>query len=166
MKKWTWSLLLLFAVPMTVSADTTREEIVKLAKAGIGDEVIMAFLRQNPLPDKLTSDDIIELKKAGVSDRVLNAMLATPAVEKRPAPVKVAPQPRTVEKVYVTAPRTVYYTSPAPVTYSYSRPTYPSYTYRSYSYRNNGCGPVRYSNYYTPRYSRSGRYSFGVNWCW
>ena len=41
--------VLLFAVPMTVSADTTKEEIIKLAKAGISDEVITAFGRTGPL---------------------------------------------------------------------------------------------------------------------
>ena len=45
--------------------DATVEDVIKLSKAGISDEVIISFLKlRDPL--KLSANDIVELKKAEV----------------------------------------------------------------------------------------------------
>ena len=195
MAKWSLVLALFFSIPLTASADTTKEEIIKLAKAGISDEVIITFVKRNPLYSDLTSDDIIELKKAGVSDNVLSSLLAK--TEPAPAPVQkeeqtevfpgTTPRTRIVEKVYVQEPRTVYYNYPTqrqsyytypsqrrtyytyPTTRYYTPSYYSSYSYPSNSYRryrSSRCGPTSYSPYYNSTTYRSGNWSFGVNWLW
>lgn len=166
MKKLSISLALLAGFPLAAAADVGKEDIIKLSKAGISDDVIIAFIRANGPAKTLTSDDVVELKAAGASDKVLSAILTpqTKVVEqpqpKREEPSVVIPQPETrvVEKtVYVNSsyPRYVYYDDCD----SY----YPSYTYYS------SCSP-RYS-YYSPRscdtyYRPSRRYGWGVSWCW
>ena len=184
MARWSWVLVLFFSIPLTASADTTKEEIIKLAKAGISDEVIITFVKKNPLYSDLTSDDIIELKKAGVSDKVLSSLLAR--TEPAPAPVQkeektevfpgTTPRTRIVEKVYVQEPRTVYYTYPTQRRTYYTYPTtryytpsyytshYPSYNYRRY--RSSRCGPTYYSPYHNSTTYRSGNSSFWINWVW
>jgi hypothetical protein len=62
-------------------ADIGKEELKKLARAGISDEVILSYVRsQGPLA-KFSADDVIELKKAGLSDGLLGTLvsLAEPA---------------------------------------------------------------------------------------
>jgi len=134
---------LVFAAPGLASAQTSKEDLMKLAKAGLSEEVLIAFVRSNGAVDKLTSDDLIELKEAGLTDKVLASLLAPPE----------PPKARVVEREsnYVAAaPRTVYVEQPYSVGY------YPSVSYSigwcasHYSY--DRCG---YSSSYYPSYNRS-----------
>ena len=60
--------------------------ILKLVKAGIGEEPIVAMVNAQPGKYALSSDDVIALKKAGVSDKILAAMIARGGTAKRSAP--------------------------------------------------------------------------------
>lgn len=54
----------------------TNEDVVKLSKLGIGEEAVIAKVRQAPTVDfKLETDDLAALKAAGVSGKVIAAML-------------------------------------------------------------------------------------------
>jgi hypothetical protein len=138
-------LALIFAAPGLASAQTSKDDLKKLAKAGLSDEVLIAFVRSHGGADKLSSDDLIELKDAGVSDKVLASLLAPPD------------EPRTKiverERVVTEAPTTVYVERPASVVY------YPSVSYSigwpSYSYYYDRCG---YSSYAYRPYYRSWSY--------
>jgi hypothetical protein len=86
--------LLLFAVPsfaqapsaqdgpLQTNTDTPRvhlvanDDIIRMAKAGLGDDVIVQTIQLKPGHYDTTPDDLIALKTAGVSDRVIAAMEA------------------------------------------------------------------------------------------
>jgi hypothetical protein len=70
--------------PMTV------DDVIKLSKAGLSDDVIIAQIKKRPQPFDLSTDQLIQLKSAHVSDRVIQAIMgaqltATPPSEKSSA---------------------------------------------------------------------------------
>src|SRR5438045_3320323 len=72
-------LVLCLAVGVAVQAEEktlSNAEVLKLVKLGIGDDVVLAKIRQAPTVDfKLETDDLGSLKAAGVSGKVIAAML-------------------------------------------------------------------------------------------
>jgi len=72
------------------------QDVVRLSRSGISDQVILSQIRNTGATYNLTADQIISLKNQGVSQPVINALLsggaATPAAA--PAPV-VVPMPST-----------------------------------------------------------------------
>jgi hypothetical protein len=54
----------------------TNESVVKLAKAGMGDDLIINMVNTQLSSFSLTTDDVIALKTGGVSDKVISAMVA------------------------------------------------------------------------------------------
>lgn len=64
----------------------TKEEIIKMSKAGIPDTVIIGKIQKSASIFKLEVADIIALKKAGVSDKVIEAMVNTEMSEGRATP--------------------------------------------------------------------------------
>ena len=129
------------------------QEVLKLSRAKVGEETILAYINRATTSFDLTADDMVYLKEQGVTDRVLNSMLAqrpiaTPSVNQQPTPAPApaggnqqvltapgVPQAPTVvyqqtpTVVYQQAPPTVIETSP---TYVYSEPYYNSYGYYPY----------------------------------
>jgi hypothetical protein len=63
------------------------EDIVKLSKAQIGEEVIAGFIRNSGSTYSLSPKDVIYLRDQGVSDRIVNTML-----EHRTAPEMTSDQ--------------------------------------------------------------------------
>ena len=64
------------AIAQEAQRAVTNEDIVNMAKSGVGEQTIILLI-QKAAPKFVTSPDaVIELKKAGVSDAVLNAMLS------------------------------------------------------------------------------------------
>ncbi len=61
----------------------TKDEIIKLSKEGVGEEVIIAKIKMDRPAFVLSADDILDLKKQGVSDKVIAAM-----IEMKPADAK------------------------------------------------------------------------------
>ena len=155
MKKFALAFATLAALPMAAAADVSKEDIRKLVGAGVGDEVIVSFIRANGPVHKLSADDVVELKQAGASERVLGALMS-------PAPAAPARRVEAVERpVYV--PQTTYVTSTPYYYDSYYYPSnyyygscYPSYYYPRYSY-SSYCGPS-YRAYYG--YSGYGGYRY------
>lgn len=66
--------------------ELTKDDIVRLAKEGVSDDVIVAKIRQEKKGFALSPDDILALKKSGVSDKVLEAMMAQEAKPEEPRP--------------------------------------------------------------------------------
>jgi hypothetical protein len=54
----------------------TNASIEKMAKAGLGDDVIVSMIQSQPGHYELTPDTLISLKKDGISEKVLAAMAA------------------------------------------------------------------------------------------
>ena len=52
-------------------------EVKAMAKAGLGDNVILSHIRKSQTVYYLTTAEIIDLKKCGVSDRVIDFMINT-----------------------------------------------------------------------------------------
>jgi len=90
MKRFLLALGTVCALGATAFADIGKEELKKLARAGISDDVILSYVRSKGPVTKLSADDIIELKAAGLSDGLLSTLvsLAEPAPSKpaEPAP--------------------------------------------------------------------------------
>jgi len=59
----------------SAAAGLEADDLVRMAKAGVGDEVILAQMRAARARFALTADEIVRLKKEGVSDAVLKAMI-------------------------------------------------------------------------------------------
>lgn len=53
----------------------TNESILKLVKAGLGEDTIISMVNTQPGKYSLGADDIIALKTAGVSEKIITAML-------------------------------------------------------------------------------------------
>ncbi len=64
----------------------TVEDVVRLAQAGMSDDVILAQIRAKHQSFDLTADQLIQLKSAKVSERVIRVMLDMPGADSaRPA---------------------------------------------------------------------------------
>lgn len=131
---------------LSAFADVTKEELKKLASAGVSEDVILSYIRANGPVVKLSSDDLVELKQAGLGDRVLTAAASgtAPSVS-APAP---ASAPATLVETRVVSPPVTYYYS------GYDRPYYssPSYSFGAYYYS------PSHSNHYSHRSSHYGHH--------
>ena len=56
------------------SDESAKEQIIKMAKAGLPDDVIVAKIRSDRMAAKVQVADLLSLKVAGVSDVVLRAL--------------------------------------------------------------------------------------------
>jgi hypothetical protein len=68
----------IISTPATATAPSNNPqvgEVVKLAQAGVGDSILMAYVTNSPSAFKLSSDDIVYLNDLGVPQTVINAML-------------------------------------------------------------------------------------------
>jgi hypothetical protein len=105
------------------SASTGYDDLVKLVKSEVTEEVLVAYIDTYPAAFALTPDNIVELKKLGASDKVISAAIQhrmktaqapaqnsdSPAEAPQPAPAQAAtPQPAPQP-----APTVVYQTVPA-----------------------------------------------------
>ena len=122
-----------------------QEEVVRMAKAGLSDAVIIEKLKTDGVASRLTSDQIVSLKNEGVSDAVVEAMVSAPVV----------PASKTVEYVYYPSDYPYYYG------YGYGYPYYSGWYgagwyggYYPYGYYHGWHYPYS-SRYYGPSYSHA-----------
>lgn len=76
------------ARPTAAASGLTAEDVMKLAKAGLSEDIIIQQIRKNGRAFDLSTDQLIALKAANVSDRVVEAML-DPSNAGLPAPVGI-----------------------------------------------------------------------------
>lgn len=150
------SLVLLAAAPGFAAAQATKEDLKKLAKSGVSEELIIAYIKANGYQGRPSSDDLIELKAAGIGDEVLTALLSPP---------EAAPPATTVERPVVASgtwsvsvsnvsPASHYTPACRPYYTGYiSRPYYSPYYYGPYYY-GRGCHRPYYSTYCGSSYAR------------
>jgi hypothetical protein len=72
----------------------SKEDVIALTKAGIGNEVIIKMINTTGSTFRLHTPDVIELADSGVTDTVIHAMLQADGSsrrEDRPAPVGYYP---------------------------------------------------------------------------
>lgn len=138
MKYIPWTIAALFALAAPAMAqEASKDDVIKLARAGISDGVIVAFLDARGGVPLLTADDIVELKSAGVSDTVIAHMMTTappPRSTSEKTRVVTAERPSATgcgsAGVVWATPRYVDYYLPEYYGYSW----FPSYGYRTYGY--------------------------------
>jgi hypothetical protein len=93
-----WAAVALFAALCGAQSSLTNDAVIKMVKAGLGEDIIVSTIKTQPAQFATSADDLIALKKAGVSDRILSAMLdrgnapAAPAASGNPL-VAAAPAP-------------------------------------------------------------------------
>ena len=81
---------LLFATP--ASAETlTNEQIVRMAAAGLGDQVLIAKIKASDNKFDTSTDGLLALRKKGVSNAVIAAMIAADAAAPGTAAVAFRP---------------------------------------------------------------------------
>lgn len=89
------ALLLTSGILLAQSA-LSNDSITKMAKAGLGDDTIVAMIKSQPGTYQVDSDSVIQLKKDGVSDKVIGAMIeknsggSTPNAAPSPAPTSLS----------------------------------------------------------------------------
>lgn len=83
-------LLSLAALPLFAVRSTTVDDVIRMHNAGLGDEVIIAFVAAPHEPYDVTPVDIEAMQKAGVSRAVIDAVLAAA----KPAAASTAGEPR------------------------------------------------------------------------
>ena len=74
----------------------TNDAVIKMTKAGLGEEIILGSIKAQAGQFSTTPDDLIALKSAGVSDKVIAGMfekaaVAAPAKLAVPAPAAAGP---------------------------------------------------------------------------
>ncbi len=87
-KSYVVALSLLAALCLAVLAQETltNESIIKMVKAGLGEDLILSMVNAQPGKYALGVDDMIALKGAGVSDKILSAMAKKLPAGSAPAP--------------------------------------------------------------------------------
>lgn len=135
MKRLLWIAPLCLALITSSAHANLADEILVLAQNNVSEDVMIAFIKENPRGvSRLTANDIIKLKEAGVTDRLVTSLIAkmgvgAPAGQEQPAAAPVfAEQPQGLA-TEVTAPAppapiydTTYYVDtsyPVPVYYDY-----------------------------------------------
>jgi len=149
-------------------------QILQLQQAKVGDDTIIAYIRNSGNSFGLNADQIIYLRQQGVSSPVLNAMLSQPAPgvmgssapamaannSVQPAPAAYQTQPSASYSTVGPAVTAIDPTAAAAATTTYYYPSYGYSYYPAYSYP-----------YYYPAYGYYGYYpsvslSFGWGGRW
>lgn len=88
----------------------TNETIVKMVKAGLGEDIVISTITSQPAKFATSPDDLIALKGAGVTDRVIGVM-----VERMVALNNAAPSPAATPATPAPVSPTTAGATPAPV---------------------------------------------------
>ena len=114
-------------------------QILQMSQAKVGDDTIVAYIKNSGSSYGLNADQIIYLKQQGVSDAVLTAMLSqpkpgvAPATPTTPAPEQTTAPTATAVPTPTPAPTVTYIQTPPATTYYYYQPYYyPYYYYPAY----------------------------------
>jgi len=84
-------LFIAFASLLTAQQTLNNDAVIKMAKAGISEDVIAAAVSSTPGTYDTSGDALVALKSAGVSDKVVVAMVAKAGAANAPAPAASAP---------------------------------------------------------------------------
>src|ERR1700733_14741524 len=96
-RRWGWMAFAVVVLTGIALAQSVLDNaaVVKMVKAGLGDDTIVSMINTQPGNYTVTPDAMIQLKQAGVSEKVINAMIAkasgAPAPVAAPAAAAAAP---------------------------------------------------------------------------
>jgi len=94
--------LALIAAACLAQITLTNDAIIKMAKAGLGEEILLSTIRSQAGHYSIGPDDLIALKGAGVTDKVIAAMMekgASAPANPSPAAVNPAAAPKAMAAV-------------------------------------------------------------------
>jgi hypothetical protein len=74
-------------LPESAQRSLTNDSIVRMVKAGLGDDLILQTINAQPGHYTLDADAMVALKQAGVSDRVITGMVNKVRRQLTPGPV-------------------------------------------------------------------------------
>jgi hypothetical protein len=74
--------LLMVVLSCSTTSAVTPEELVELAKSGLGDEVLLALIDTTGMPVVIDAPAAVRLRKGGVSNRVIAAAVRAGAVDR------------------------------------------------------------------------------------
>jgi hypothetical protein len=83
----------LFLTVCAAQTVLTNDAILKMAKAGLGEDILLSTIKAQPGHYSTAPDDLIALKGAGVSDKVIAAMIDKSASTAAPAPAGATGNP-------------------------------------------------------------------------
>ncbi len=92
-------LLLLFTVAAFAQSFGVQD-VIDMKQAGLSEEIILARVRQEGTPIKLTTDEMVALKEAGLSDAVIATLMNPTTVPAAPAVVIPGVTPKTTENTH------------------------------------------------------------------
>jgi len=88
MKLKHWPVIgLLALIPAFAQQQLTNDAVLKMVKAGLGDDIVVSTIQAQPGKYVTGPDELIALKTGGVSDKVIAAMIAKGSAAPAPAPV-------------------------------------------------------------------------------
>jgi hypothetical protein len=64
------------SAPPEPNRELTNDGVMKLVKAGLGDEVVLNMIASQPGRYALDADSIVALKQGGVPDKILSAIIS------------------------------------------------------------------------------------------
>ncbi len=109
---FTWAMLLVLGVglaaaqtPPSAGAELTAADIVRMLRAGVSEDLVVAVVKKHGKPMHLTAEEIIELKASSATDNLVTLLLnpdaeakpaapALPATAPAPTPADPAPDPQ------------------------------------------------------------------------
>jgi len=77
-----WGAFVLLISAVAAQTVLTNDSIMKMAKAGLGDDIVVSTINAQPGQYSTSADDLIALKGAGVSDKVIAAARASPRLQR------------------------------------------------------------------------------------
>ncbi len=87
-------LIAVLAAALPAQQQLNNESIIKLHKAGLGEDMIVNMVNTQPGQYTVGADDVVALKQAGVSEKVISAMMSkgsAPAASQFAAPAGAYP---------------------------------------------------------------------------
>src|SRR5205823_2693607 len=63
------------ALPDDIKASPALAEVIKLAHAGVSDEIMLAYIANSPVAFNVSSDQIVYLNDLGVSPTVITSLI-------------------------------------------------------------------------------------------
>ncbi len=65
----------------------TAQDLVKMAQAGVGESIMLTYVRTSSAPISLSADDVVALKAAGVPQSVITEAMNRNAASRNPLPL-------------------------------------------------------------------------------
>jgi hypothetical protein len=79
MNKMLFIIAIVISAVYSFGATGGYDDLEKLVKAGVGEDVIIAFINSSTVPLTLTPDNIAQLKSLGATDKIIAAATRRPA---------------------------------------------------------------------------------------